>query len=64
MGQVVSVLWFFRFSLTVWYSTSEEVSVDDLVEIYQSFASNKIFFDLPEDLMQDLIDAINFKLIM
>jgi len=53
-----------RFSLTVWYSTSEEVSVDDLVEIYQSFASNKIFFDLPEDLMQDLIDAMNFKLLM
>lgn len=48
-----------RYSLTVWHSGQEEVLVDDLVKIRNNFPKRKVFYDLPEDMMNEFLTALN-----
>ncbi|XP_002121148.4 protein FAM151A-like [Ciona intestinalis] len=48
-----------RYSLTVWHSTSEKVTTEELLEIYNSFGIDKVYFDLPEEILNALIKAID-----
>lgn len=48
----------FRFTLTLWHSTSETLLIGDLIEVYKSFPRDKVYYDLPEDLMDDFVQAI------
>ena len=49
---------FFRYSLTIWHSTSEVVLIADLLEVYNNFPPSKVYFDIPDEMMQELLDAI------
>jgi len=46
-----------RFSITIW-SGSEEATVDDLLIFYNSFKPDKVFFDIPSDLLAELKQKI------
>ncbi|CAK8676053.1 unnamed protein product [Clavelina lepadiformis] len=48
-----------RYTLTIWHSTSEETTTEDLLEFYNSFPSHKVYFDIPDDMMKNLKTAIN-----
>jgi len=50
-----------RFSLTVWHSSPlpEGVTAEDLLEIYNSFPPSKVYFDLPTQMMDGLLQLIN-----
>jgi len=47
-----------RYTLTVWHSTSEQVSTEQLLKIYNSFDATKVYYDIPQDMMDDLIEAV------
>nr|CAB3244291.1 protein FAM151A-like [Phallusia mammillata] len=52
-----------RYSLTVWHSspTPEGVTSEDLYEIYLGFPAHKVYFDIPETMMEGLKQLIAKK---
>lgn len=47
-----------RYTLTIWHSTSEQVSTEQLLKIYNSFDASKVYYDIPQSMMDDLIEAV------
>ena len=47
------------YTLTVWSSTSDEVAADDLVYVRMDSEVDRIFYDLPEPLMNEFLQKLN-----
>ncbi|ELT90991.1 hypothetical protein CAPTEDRAFT_222574 [Capitella teleta] len=47
------------YTLTIWSGANDQVDVDDLVYVRQNYDIDRIYYDLPEPLMQEFMDKIN-----
>jgi hypothetical protein len=47
------------YTLTIWSGSDDEVDADDLVYVRQSYDIDRIYYDLPDSLMQEFLDRLN-----
>ncbi|XP_074657361.1 protein FAM151A-like [Tubulanus polymorphus] len=49
------------FSLTIWHSAADRIDVDDLVYIRKNSQIDRVYYDLPDDLMKQLKTKLNYE---
>ncbi|XP_039273176.2 protein FAM151A-like [Styela clava] len=50
-----------RYTLTVWHSGSENVPIEDLLKIHDGFTKEQVYYDLPEDMMNEFVQALESR---